>query len=289
MPMNKITVRDSNKDFHTFQGEDIRYSREGNVYDVYQYTEIDGETRRRNMASFTAPIWVKDGPAKESKPAPEKAGYDITQDDIPTDFRASRTEDHLDPFTARALHGRDKESKPDYNSLAPHTPIVHVKSERADANNHKELAAMTEAEKVNLDLRTFGTGVMDEDGKHVPLETFATASDSVFDGGAIRDAMEAIGDKRTLEDYGPVIKDHAPVQELFENLKSKYGTAPNNLVQNLVEANAETVKEMEAADRPVSPPQLAMDMADSVMQDDPKPKDVIAAAEERHQKLLKKK
>lgn len=57
--MAKIQVVAADRKFHVFRGEGVRYERDGTCYDIIQYIEEDGETRRREVASFVNPISVK--------------------------------------------------------------------------------------------------------------------------------------------------------------------------------------------------------------------------------------
>lgn len=118
---DRVRVRDSFKEFHSFKGDGVRYSRDGDTYDIFIYEEgPDGETRRRDLGSFVRPMWCKaDTIEDKAKPSAQSAPkYNYEDDAIPADFLgAQEPEPPLDPFTQSALESASGNAGPSIEGL----------------------------------------------------------------------------------------------------------------------------------------------------------------------------
>lgn len=105
----KITVKDSDKDFHIFTGPDLRYYQDGNTCEVVSFT---GD-KRIALGYFTSIKWVK-----------------VVENDVAAPVEAEAPEESVDKFTQRDIEVRDPLEKVDFNILKDETPIPGVEEQK---------------------------------------------------------------------------------------------------------------------------------------------------------------
>lgn len=114
--MPKITVKDADKDFHTFKGNDLKFFYKDRGVEIVRFVEKDGDRQAKTIAAFAAIIWVKEDERDEQPASAPAPIHDLLERAPP----APRVDS--DPFTAAAQAQRDPDDKVDFAVLSRQEP-----------------------------------------------------------------------------------------------------------------------------------------------------------------------
>lgn len=150
--MVKITVKDVEKEFHNYEGEDLRFYVNERGVEIVQYTDHNGETKRRTIGQFFAHsvMWVKERPARaaaNTQPDGPLTGTGGTPGK-PVQGISQPRPDVVDRYTQAELDQRDPNDAPDFAMLNADTPLNDVM--RPDMNAGESLERLKAAGLVNV-------------------------------------------------------------------------------------------------------------------------------------------
>lgn len=119
--MNKIVVKDDDKDVHVFKGEDLGYAvdQTSQSCEIIRFSGDTSNRTSRRIAFFSKIKWVKDQDATESDV--EKSITNPIPEPVETP---------VDKFTQKELDESDPLERVDFNILKSETPVPGVEAQK---------------------------------------------------------------------------------------------------------------------------------------------------------------